>query len=360
MVKRNYGIDLLRLLLMLMVVMLHTLGNGGVLRAVELHSANYFLAWTIECLCYCAVNCYALITGYVSYGRPYRINSVIMIWLQAILYTLVITALAWMFGDWHFSISYFLNAFLLPSSNPLWYVPVYTGVYVFIPVINTAVKSLSWKQTKYFLAVSFCALTVVPTFFLVDPFAQSGGYSVLWIGYLYFVGSVIKKYELDKRISARHAGWVYLISALILIASKFGPSLVTTLIWGEPRFDDILLNYTSPVMPIIAAAMLVIFINLRLTPKICKIIKVLSPAAFGVYLIHCQPYLFMKCHNLYAFLADYSVLKMVFGSVGISLLIFAFCLAVDLCRIALFKKLKIRDFVCMMEEKYLSCLKCFD
>ena len=169
-----------------------------------------------------------------------------------------------------------------------------------------------------------------------------------------------KKYELDKRISARHAGCVYIISALILLASKFGPSLVTTLIWGEPRFDDILLSYTSPVMPIIAVAMLLIFINLRLNPKICMMIKILSPAAFGVYLIHCQPYLFGKSHDLYAFLAEHSVFMMLFGSVGISLLIFAFCLTVDICRIAIFKKLKIRDFVCMIEEKYLSWLKCFD
>ena len=61
--KRNYGIDLLRLVLMFMVVVLHVLGHGGVLSAAQPMSGQYITAWLMESLAIGAVNSYAIITG---------------------------------------------------------------------------------------------------------------------------------------------------------------------------------------------------------------------------------------------------------------------------------------------------------
>lgn len=38
---RNYGIDFLRMISMIMIVMLHTLGHGGILRSVSFLSVHY-------------------------------------------------------------------------------------------------------------------------------------------------------------------------------------------------------------------------------------------------------------------------------------------------------------------------------
>ena len=40
MTKRNYGIDLLRIICMLMIIGLHILGHGGVLTNTEAFSVN--------------------------------------------------------------------------------------------------------------------------------------------------------------------------------------------------------------------------------------------------------------------------------------------------------------------------------
>ena len=58
--QRNYGIDLLRMFSMLLVVILHTEGHGGVLEAAQGHSVYW--AYLPEAFAYCAVNCYALIS----------------------------------------------------------------------------------------------------------------------------------------------------------------------------------------------------------------------------------------------------------------------------------------------------------
>lgn len=67
--SRNYGIDLLRIVAMFLVVILHILGQGGVLKAVESNEINFTVSWLLEIGAYCAVNCYALITGFVLFFR---------------------------------------------------------------------------------------------------------------------------------------------------------------------------------------------------------------------------------------------------------------------------------------------------
>lgn len=53
---RNHGIDLLRLVLMFMVCMLHTLGQGGILNASAEGTNAYRAYWFLEILSYCAVD----------------------------------------------------------------------------------------------------------------------------------------------------------------------------------------------------------------------------------------------------------------------------------------------------------------
>lgn len=84
--KRNTGIDLLRVVSMAMVVALHVLGQGGILGASAERSANYNIAWFLEIAAYCAVNCYALISGYVGIRAKHKASNIIMLWLQVALY----------------------------------------------------------------------------------------------------------------------------------------------------------------------------------------------------------------------------------------------------------------------------------
>ena len=52
--RRNYGIDFLRIITMMMVVTLHVLGHGGVLGRLERGSLRYMLAWFLETAAFCS------------------------------------------------------------------------------------------------------------------------------------------------------------------------------------------------------------------------------------------------------------------------------------------------------------------
>ena len=77
--RRNYGIDLLRMLAMWMVIILHILNKGGVLSAAAPLSAGYEAAKLLEAGAYCAVNCYGLISGYVGVQHRFRYSGSLFI-----------------------------------------------------------------------------------------------------------------------------------------------------------------------------------------------------------------------------------------------------------------------------------------
>lgn len=89
--QRNVGIDGLRIIAMFMVVILHTLGQGGVLSASTTLSTQYETAWFLEIVAYCAVNCYAIISGYVGVTAKYRCSNMAVLWLRVVFYTVLIT-----------------------------------------------------------------------------------------------------------------------------------------------------------------------------------------------------------------------------------------------------------------------------
>ena len=66
--ERNYGIDLLRIVSMMMVVLLHVLGQGGILDGSDPLTVKSETAWLLEIGAYSAVNIYAMISGYVGMG----------------------------------------------------------------------------------------------------------------------------------------------------------------------------------------------------------------------------------------------------------------------------------------------------
>ena len=72
---RNYGIDFLRMISMIMIVMLHTLGHGGIYVLFLFYSVHYQIAWLLEVIAFGAVNTYAMISGFVSVDSHLRFQT---------------------------------------------------------------------------------------------------------------------------------------------------------------------------------------------------------------------------------------------------------------------------------------------
>ena len=345
--ERNHGIDLLRIVSMFMVLLLHILGHGGVLKATAPGTPQNTAAWTLETLAYCAVNCYALISGYVGIRGKYKYSNFALIWLQTVFYTLIITTLFFAFSDVPLVKGSFTRALLPVKSSSYWYLTAYACMFFFIPALNTLVNSLQKKQAFAIVITVIVLFTVLSTFaksellsFKVnDLFVTSGGYSPLWLCLLYIIGAFISKYQ-DS----------FKIKPIICFALYFLLSVITLL---EKLFvkKSVLINYTSPTVLFCAILLLIGFSQLK-----CKfgkkIISFFAPLSFSVYLIHENSLVRNEfITERFSKLASFSALKLIICVVFAAAVIYIVCSAIDLIRHYLFKGLKLKARLSKLEDR---------
>ena len=343
--NRIYGLDLLRIVSMLMITVLHTLGHGGVLKATETGSWQYTIAWAIEIFAYCAVNCYALISGYVGIKAKYKYCNIASLWLQAVLYSLLATLAVSIINKSTVSYVDILNSFLPVSNQTYWYFTAYFCIFFFMPAMNFMVNNMPKRELCTTVLAIMILFSVISTFSKItvlkvsinDVFATASGYSPLWLALLYIIGAYISKYRDDFKLSPALSLAIYLAAAAVTLAEK--------LIWGT----KLLINYTSPTVLLCAIALLICFSGMKCT-RSRRVIAFLAPLSFGVYLIHDHPLIRGLIYERFAYLAQFPAWKMGLTILGIALSIYLLCSAIDFVRHTLFKLLGVKNLLARAEE----------
>ena len=79
--KRHSGFETMRILSMVMIVLMHGIGHGGLGSAVPQGSAAFWIYWLLFILARVSTNCFVMLSGYylserkgpVHVGRLFRI-----------------------------------------------------------------------------------------------------------------------------------------------------------------------------------------------------------------------------------------------------------------------------------------------
>lgn len=355
---RNYGIDLLRIVSMFMVVLLHTLGQGGILKSTVPLTAQYEISWFLEIAALCAVNCYALISGYVGYGSKFKYTNIVIIWLQVVFYNFIIT-LIYSFILPNVTSERLWGAIFPVTNRAYWYFTAYFCLYFLTPIINTAIKHLTENRLKAISLSIILIFTVIPLFAKADLFFTNDGYSAFWLVILYFLGGVIKKCRILENIRIRWLLLMYLGVILITWLHKLWADCHNMFSPNEPKMKQIFVEYTSPTILFAAIFLLVAFSKLKINKNksTAKFIKRVSPLSFGVYLIHVQYYVWRQLfENAFSYYAEFNAVALIFSVLGTVIAIYTVCSVIDFLREKLFGLLKIKKGLNRLEAKFLPNL----
>lgn len=211
---RNYGIDLFRIVAMFMIVTHHVLKHGGGLEQVS--GIQYTVTWLIEALILCAVNCYAIISGYAGYTEEtveIHYEKYIVLWLQVFIYS-VGFAIAIQCISGTMELKELLKAFMPVTATQYWYFTAYTPVFFLSPWLKKFVYQLSIREAKVCLGcitVFIGYSTFAGVFY--DPFKLFGGYSFIWLTVLFLVGALIKKTGILNQVSTKKV-WIVVLSLI--------------------------------------------------------------------------------------------------------------------------------------------------
>ena len=138
------GIELLRIVAMMMVVGLHYLNFGGILWSEAV--TNRRIAWGIEAFLFVAVNCYVLISGYfLVKAKAFHWSKVGALWAHTAFYALLFTLAAIVYtGKWN--LAGIVHSLLPIRYTMYWFVTAYMGMYILSPYLSRLACHLENKM----------------------------------------------------------------------------------------------------------------------------------------------------------------------------------------------------------------------
>lgn len=327
--KRQANIELLRGLLMLMVVLVHLTGNGILSDTTPLSYTenNWIIANIIDAICYPAVNCFILISGY--FGLHPTVKKYLGLEIPVIIYGFI----AYLLFN-RSTVGGAIHAFLPVLSKSYWFFTSYFMLLLTAPFLNKFVDNIERRQFKLALFLAILLFIIIPS---VTPFrlAESRGMDFVGFSVMYLIGRYIGKYDL--RLSSR-VGWIIYICATVLCFSL-------TLLLAY-RFDINLgwkshfYAYNCVLVVLQSIALFYIFKSVSINEKWSKIINYLSPSFFFVYIIHENPEIHKRLYTWIGLdVAQYSG-SFIYHTLGWAIIIFINCVLIDiLLRRFLFSKL---------------------
>lgn len=337
---RKRGIDLLRVVSMLMIVTLHTLGQGGVLDNCAPGSTAYGAAWLLEVLAYCGVNCFGMISGYVGVHSRFKAGRGLELWLRVLFYTVSVTALFSFLVPGSVTGADWTSALLPVTTKQYWYVSSYFIVFFFAPFINRMLLALDRRRLILLGLACFVITTIWAPLGMNEVLPIQAGYSALWLGVLYVFGGILRLLDAGRGLKKWQLIGIYLLSAL----GAWGWKILTEAALSgvlPAKLADMFITYTSPAILLCAMALLLLFekIDLR-APLAVRLTEFLSPLAFGVYLIHTQKHIWG--YLVAGRFADFAQLPWpltLLSVLAAAAVIYLACALIDAAREALFKLL---------------------
>lgn len=327
--QRNANMDLLRIVSMLLIILLHSIDHSGVLEASETApiAAQLWVRFTYMLTQVC-VNCYVLISGYFLVTSKFRLQKLVALWMEVVIYSLTVRIVFILTGYRSFSLSSILSCFVPVFTGRYWFITIYFGLYLIFPFLNIAIKAMNRFQHTLLNVILFVLFSVMVSVHPSFAGMNSGdGWGLAWFVVLYFAAAWFRLYY-DKT-SKWLPTLIYIVGSLAIACSfVFVGSKV-------PFVKSVLGNlyrYDSIAAYVFSLCVLAIFINIKINTSINRVITFIAPAILGVYLIHAHadfsPWSW-EFFNLPQYIS-----KPVFPliQIGIVIGIFVFCACIDLLR----------------------------
>ncbi len=285
--RRNYSLDLLRCVAMIMVVILHFLDKGGLLKSFSdpgAFTAMDVTAWILEALCIVAVNLYMLLSGYLLCESRFKLSNLLLLVARVWLYSVIVGFIGIALGTPTEAVdTYYLLRLLLPiSMGTYWFMTAYIFFYLLVPVLGIAAGAMNKDQLKIVMIclIVFHAVikSIVPATLSVD----AGGMDAIWYIVLYFVAVYIRKYAKGSNLA-----FVWYMIATFLI---FGEAFVIRQVFLKTGSLSYILtiSYAYNHVFVLASSVFLFmaFLKLKVSEKPGKIFAFLGKYSLGVYLLH--------------------------------------------------------------------------
>lgn len=288
--ERMANLEVLRCVAMMMVVVLHYLGKGGLLPDLTAPlSAQDIVAWLLEAFCIVAVNVYMMISGYFLCESSFKLSRLLTLWVQLWLYSVGIGVLAAVMGivpAAEVSTHYYLTLLFPVTMGHYWFLTAYVFLYILLPFVGMGLRKMTKQQFQaalVLLFVTFCLLKSVLPFRLEE---DSKGYDCLWYLCVFCVAAYLRRFGIPFLQKRSRALLLYLIG----VFGTFGEAMLLHLFYRKTGSLELILKIPyeyNHIFPLLASVGLFgLFADSRIQGRIGSTAVKAAPYTLGVYLLH--------------------------------------------------------------------------
>lgn len=282
--ERNPNIEFLRLIAMFMVLMLHALGHGGVLKHYDSESFGYLFFWFIESMCMVSVNSFVLITGYFGTHCKFKLTKILRFYIKVLLFSLICTFITTVLFNTKLDFTDWLYGMFPLTSKRYWFATIYVMLMFIQPALNIFLARSKKTEIKHLIIVLLILFSVLPTILIWYRKVSGIGMDLTWFVVLYFIGAYIHKYGIG--VNKKHWLLYYiLITFSLCIANAIIPVTLKVLLGVEKGVG--LFNYYNTIFVLSSSVCFFMYFVER-SPKNTFFVKKfarLGMYSFGAYLI---------------------------------------------------------------------------
>lgn len=284
---RQSNIELLRIVAMLIIIAHHFAYYNGYATAGVLNTAGGLWLQMMRVGGKIGVSVFVMISGYFLVNSSgFKIIKLLKLWLQILFYSILFYLIASLAqGSFDLSFETIRNTLLPLTYDHWWFASTYVVLFILSPFLNKMLHALSQKAYPAMLLVMLAIWYVVPTL-LLQALRQT---ELTWFVFLYCLAGYIRLHGM-RLFKHNYSYW---IATAVAAAVNF-ILRVLFMEWGTK--DELLSSYASdfsdlnkiPIL-IISLLLFLAFLHTEIKPK--KWINTIASAAFGVYLIHEDPFI---------------------------------------------------------------------
>ena len=247
--KRDYNIELFRILLMFGICVYHCITQGTSNRA-----------WVANMFQPCVVG-FVFISGW--YGIRFSVKKILFLygvafWAATVfaLYSMALTGSSF----WAVFRGVIFDA---------WFLHAYVVLMALAPLVNSSVEEKGWRAAWPLLLVVFgwgFARTLPVVRGYIPTTAGLVYYSGITLAGIYVAARLVRKYDLMQKMSLRVTSGIFFASLIVCSAGA-----------GE---------YNSPAALLLSLSTFRFFLALKVGNGLSRFIALVSPSMFFVYLVH--------------------------------------------------------------------------
>lgn len=286
-VKKDNRIEIMRILSIIFVIILHVT-NRYLTKMIGInHIDNFFLIF-INCITRVSVPIFFMISGIFNISKDYNKKKYLSKIIRMIIILIIWTFVYYFLDDYDYKIVdlyHSLFSFLKPH---LWYMYALIGLYIANPFISKMVKNLNEEEKRLFvilwlsLSGVYYLIKVIMELFEIDtdithpiPIFNATYY----LGY-YVMGYLI--YNNYKKLNKYNNKLMIFIAVMCMLVNSLLTYFITK---SNNSFFQGFLGYSNILIMIPSIILLIMFLR-YVKDKNYRIIGLINPYIFGIYLSH--------------------------------------------------------------------------